>query len=137
MKTIKQLTLSFSIIGLVLILSIGGGCKKELPSNSAKLNNTDLLMSKEAGPGKKKVLRQSPGLKFEVKSKTIERISPALKGIDKITSILNEEQNKKKQETITVKNVTFSASLSTDGTYYNCHAEINQDGGPHDWYLIN
>lgn len=95
-------------------------------------------MSKEAGPAKKKVLRQSPGLKFEVKSKTIERISPALKGIDKISSILNEEQNKKKNDgAITTSDVTFTASLSTGGTYYNCHAEVYQYEGPHDWYLIN
>lgn len=34
-------------------------------------------------------------------------------------------------------NATFTASLSTDGTYYNCHGEVAPDGGPHDWYIIN
>jgi hypothetical protein len=136
MKKNKQLVQSFSIIGMVLILSLGGGCKKELSKDSAKLNNADLLMSKEAGLGKKKVLRQSPGLKIEVKGETIKRISPILKSIDKITSILNEEQGKNKSGgAITTSDVSFTASLA--GYYYNCNAEINQDDGPHDWYLIN
>ena len=134
MKKIKKLMLSFSIIGMVLILSIGG-CKKELSSNSEKLNNADLLMSKETGPGKKKVLRKSPGLKIEIKGDTIKRISPTLKNIDKITSILNEEQSKKNQGGVmTTKSANFTASLA--GTYYNCYAELN-DPGPYDWYLIN
>jgi hypothetical protein len=92
-------------------------------------------MSKEAAPGKKKVLRQSPGLKIEVKGETIKRISSSLKSIDKITSILNEEQGKKSQGGVmTTKSANFTASLA--GTYYNCYAELN-DPGPYDWYLIN
>jgi len=134
MKKIKKLMLSFSIIGMVLILSIGG-CKKELADDSTKIKKPDLLLSSEGGPGKKKVLRQSPGLKIEVKGETLERISPTLKSIDKITSILNEEQSKKNQGGVmTTKSANFTASLA--GTYYNCYAELN-DPGPYDWYLIN
>ncbi|MDP1795811.1 MAG: hypothetical protein Q8K53_00710 [Daejeonella sp.] len=126
MKKINQLMLSPLIIVIVLASSLGG-CKKEISSDSAKLKNADLLMSKEAGPGKKKVLRQSPGLKIEIKGETIERISPTLKNIDKITSILNEEQSKKNQGGVmTTKSANFTASLA--GTYYNCYAELNDPG---------
>lgn len=123
-----------SMVCLLAIL-LTGGCKKELADDSTKTKKPDLLLSSEGGPGKKKVLRQSPGLKIEVKGETIERISPTLKSIDKITSILNEEQSKKNQGGVmTTKSANFTASLA--GTYYNCYAELN-DPGPYDWYLIN
>lgn len=134
MKTIKPLVTGLSMVCLLAIL-LTGGCKKELADDSSKTKKPDLLLSSEGGPGKKKVLRQSPGLKIEVKGETIERISPTLKSIDKITSILNEEQGKKNQGGVmTTKSANFTASLA--GTYYNCYAELN-DPGPYDWYLIN
>lgn len=134
MKKIKPLVTRLSMVCLLAIL-LTGGCKKELADDSTKIKKPDLLMSSEVGPRKKKVLRQSPGLKIEVKCKTIERISPTLKSIDKITSILNEEQSKKNQGGVmTTKSANFTASLA--GTYYNCYAELN-DPGPYDWYLIN
>lgn len=134
MKTIKPLVTRLSMVCLLAIL-LTGGCKKELADDSTKTKKPDLLLSSEGGPGKKKVLRQSPGLKIEIKGETIERISPTLKNIDKITSILNEEQSKKNQGGVmTTKSANFTASLA--GTYYNCYAELN-DPGPYDWYLIN
>ena len=134
MKKNQQLMQSLSIIGIVLILSMGG-CKKELESNTAKLDKTDLLMSKEAVLTKKMVFRQSPGLKIKVTGKTIKRISPTLKSIDKISKIFNEEQSKNNQNGLmTARSANFTASLA--GTYYNCYAELNQPG-PYDWYLIN
>ena len=134
MKTIKPLVTRLSMVCLLAVL-LTGGCKKELADDSTKIKKPDLLLSKDGGPGKKKVLRQSPGLKIGVKGETIERISPTLKSIDKITSILNEEQSKKNQDGVmTTKSANFTASLA--GTYYNCYAELN-DPGPYDWYLIN
>jgi|GEM_PF-6841172 len=134
MKTIKSIVTHLSMVCLLAIL-LTGGCKKELADDSTKTKKPDLLLSSEGGPGKKKVLRQSPGLKIEVKGETIKRISPTLKSIDKITSILNEEQSKKSQGGVmTTKSANFTASLA--GTYYNCYAELN-DPGPYDWYLIN
>lgn len=93
-------------------------------------------MSNE-GPAVKKVLRQSPGIKFEVKSKTIERISPQLKAVERISKDLKEEPSNKKTKpgSITTSDATFTAY--DQGTYYTCHAEVTPDGGPHDWYLIN
>jgi len=112
-----------------------GGCKKELANDSTKLKKPDLLLSNDVGIRKTKVLRQSPGLKIEVKGETIERISPTLKSIDKITSILTEEQGQKNQGGVmTTASATFTATLN--GTYYNCYAELNYPG-PYDWYLIN
>lgn len=134
MKTIKPFVAHLGMVCLLAALLIGG-CKKELADDSTKIKKPDLLLSNEGVPGKKKVLRQSPGLKIDVEGKMIERISPTLKSIDKITAILNEEQSKKKSDVeITVSWANFTATLN--GTYYNCYAELN-DPGPYDWYLIN
>lgn len=134
MKTINFQVTHLSVACLLVILLIGG-CKKELADDSTKLKTPDLLLSSEGAPVKKKVLRQSPGLKIEIKGETIQRIYPTLKNIDKITSILNEAQEKKNQGGVmTTQSANFTASLA--GTYYNCYAELN-DPGPYDWYLIN
>jgi ubiquitin len=78
-------------------------------------------MSKEAVLTKKMVFRQSPGLKIKVTGKTIKRISPTLKSIDKISKIFNEEQSKNNQNGLmTARSANFTASLA--GTYYNCYA---------------
>ena len=134
MKTFNLQGTSLGVDCLCFLLLIGG-CKKELANDSTKLKKPDLLLSNDVGIRKTKVLRQSPGLKIEVKGETIERISPTLKSIDKITSILTEEQGQKNQGgAMTTASATFTATLN--GTYYNCYAELNYPG-PYDWYLIN
>ena len=89
------------LLGFVLVLLFFGGCKKELSKDSENVKKPDLLMSSEGGPGKAKVLRQSPGLKVEMTNKSINRVYPTLKGIEKLTALLNGLNKKKKAEVIT------------------------------------
>ena len=112
MKTNKKQLQTTLLTGFVIVLLFLGGCKKELSQDSQKIKKPDLQMSNEAGPGKEPVLRQSPGLKFKVTSKTIERILPQLKGVEQIKAKLREGRVKKKTNpAITLSEATFTWAI--------------------------
>ena len=117
-----------------MVILFVGGCKKEL-SSSGDVKKPDVIMSTDGAGGITKVLRQSPGLKIEVKGKTISRVFPKLQGAEKMTSILKEESKKKKPEAITTSNATFTATDLT--TYYSCETDFPQISGDKDFYLVN
>ncbi len=125
------------LLGFVAVLLILGGCKKELSQDSQNIKKPDLQMSNEAGPGKEQVLRQSPGLKFKVTSKTIERILPQLKGVEQIKAKLREGLVKKKTNPgiTSTSEATFTAVLQ--GNSYFCRGIVRTFDGPRDWYLLN
>ena len=137
MKTIKKQLLTALVLGVVMVILFVGGCKKELSQDSQNIQKPDLQMSNEAGPGKEPVLRQSPGLKFKVTSKTIERILPQLKGVEQIKAKLREGRVKKKTNpAITLSEATFTATLAGNNSYF-CRGIIRTFDGPRDWYLLN
>ncbi|MHB1177808.1 MAG: hypothetical protein ACYCZO_05695, partial [Daejeonella sp.] len=96
MKTSKKQLLATLLLGFVVVLLFLGGCKKELSKDSENIKKPDLLMSNEGGTGRAKVLRQSPGLKVEMKSKSTNRVYPTLQGTEKLTALLIELNKKKK-----------------------------------------
>ena len=73
-------------------------------------------MGTEGKGGKGKVLRESPGLKVEMKSKSISRVYPTLQEKEKLTTLLNELTKKKKADRIST--TYFSAVLM--GSTYVC-----------------
>ncbi|MHB1177893.1 MAG: hypothetical protein ACYCZO_06120, partial [Daejeonella sp.] len=82
-----------------------------------------------------KVLRQSPGLKVEMKSKSTNRVYPTLQGTEKLTALLIELNKKKKAEVITTSAATFSATLY--GSTYSCIVDFMDVTGNKDFYLVN
>ncbi len=138
MTTSKKNLLTALLLGFVVVILFFGGCKKELSQDSESIKKPDLQMSNEVGSGKEPVLRQSPGLKFEVTSKTIERILPQLKGVEQIKAKLREGFVKKKTNpTITsTSEATFTATPAGNNNYF-CRGIIRTFDGPRDWYLLN
>ena len=92
-------------------------------------------MGTEGAGGITKVLRQSPGLKIEAKSKSTKRVFPELKNVEKMTAMLREMQKKKKAETITTSTATFNATLY--GSVYQCSTDFPNITGDKDFYLVN
>jgi hypothetical protein len=94
-------------------------------------------MSTEGAPGKVEPLRVSPSgdLILTMKSPSVKRVFPDLQAKEKINAELRESKKKKKAESITVSNVSFTAT--NQGTYYTCYGEVPSTGLPHDWYLID
>jgi hypothetical protein len=135
MKTNKNRLFTALVLGVVVMILFMGGCKKELSKESENIKKPDLLMSSEGGPGKAKVLRQSPGLKVEMKSKASNRVYPTLKGIEKLTALLKEVNKKKKAEAVTTSSATFSAT--SYGSWYSCIVDFLDVSGTKDFYLVN
>jgi hypothetical protein len=134
----KKHLLATLLTGFVFVLLFLGGCKKELSKDSKNVKKPDLQMSNEAGPGKEPVLRQSPGLKFKVASKTIERILPQLKGVEQIKAKLREGLVKKKTNPAiaSTSEASFTAAPAGNNNYF-CRGIIRTFDGPRDWYLLN
>lgn len=69
-------------------------------------------------------LRLSPGLKVTVRGEHTENSEKIPKGIEKMASILREDQATKKAKPgiARTSSVAFTTTLSGGGTYYNCYA---------------
>lgn len=136
MKTNKKQLLTALILGVVMVILFVGGCKKETSSSGA-VPKPDITMSREGAPGKIEALHVSPSgdLILTMKSPSVKRVFPDLQAKEKINAELRESKKKKKAESITTSNVTFTAT--NQGTYYTCYGEVPSTGLPHDWYLID
>ena len=136
MKTNKKQLVTSLVLGVVLVILFVGGCKKEISSSGA-VPKPDITMSTEGAPGKVEPLRVSPSgdLILTMKSPSVKRVFPDLQAKEKINAELRESKKKKKAESITVSNVSFTAT--NQGTYYTCYGEVPSTGLPHDWYLID
>jgi hypothetical protein len=94
-------------------------------------------MSSEGGTGKAKVLRQSPGLKVEMKSKSTNRVYPTLQGIEKLTALLNGLNKKKKAEVITTSYDYATFSATPYGSWYACTVDFLDPTSTKDFYIVN
>lgn len=123
-------------MGVVIVVLFVGGCKKEI-SSSGGVSKPELTMSNEGALGKIEPLRVSPSgdLILTMKSPSVKRVFPDLQAKDKINAELRDSKKKKKAESITTSNVSFTAT--DQGTYYTCYGEVPSTGLPHDWYLID
>lgn len=133
-----QKRLPASLAGLAVIILLIGGCKKDLgsPEGSGGPELTNLTLQRE-GKGKQKVLRLSPSVKVKVKSPIQNTVTKMPKGIERMASILKEDQSRKKsQPGITTSSVDFTATLHVSGTFYSCSGEVD-DPGATNWWLIN
>jgi len=115
-----------------------GGCKKELTSVDSTPKIENLGLSRETVDQlKNKKLRLSPSVTVRVETPVKKSASTLPKGIERMESILREDQAKKKTKpAITTSSVTFTTTLGTGGTYYYCYGEMD-DPGDTNWWLIN
>jgi hypothetical protein len=136
METNKKQLFTALLSGVVIVILFVGGCKKEISSSdSENIKKPDLQMSSDGGTGKDKVLRQSPGLKVEMKSKSSNRVYPTLQGVEKLTALLTDLNKKKKAEVITTSSATFSATAY--GSWYSCTVDFLDPTGTKDFYIVN
>jgi len=138
MKKIKSLFMVGT--GICLFTSVFlNGCSKEIPAARSKLDILDLKLNVDYSIFSKDLkLRLSPGLETTVLGDFTQNAEKLPRGIEKMTSILKEDQAVKKSKPNITRTsaVTFTATSAGGGTYYNCYGEVDEPG-PTAWWLTN
>lgn len=124
---------------LIICLAFSNGCKEQESDKLVTPQITDLKLNVDYPvTSKNKLLRLSPGLSVSVKESFTENAYKIPKGIEKMASILKEDESRKNRKTpiATTSAVNFTATLAGGGNFYNCYGELDEPGSTA-WWLIN